>query len=184
VFYVPLPRGGGGAPQPAPKKPEAPEPAKKKAAPEKPKIQKPPKEEPRKGLPAVDAKKGRPKKAPEKPAAAADSATPGLDFGPVGPGVPDGADTSGDWYLAGVQRRVWTIWMAQVRLKTAQPAVVLFTIQSDGSVTGVQLVQSCGLSAVDFAAQRAIRSAAPFSPLPKHYGTNQLTIQAVFKPAQ
>jgi len=182
VFYVPLPRGGGGSPQPAPPKPEAAKPAEKKPEPEKPKVQKPPKEEPRKGLPALDAKKGRPTKEPEKPAA--ESATPGLALGPVGPGFPGGSDTSGDWYLAGVQRRVWTIWMSQLRLTAVQPSIVQFTIQADGSVTGVSLVQSCGISTIDFAAQRAIFSAAPFAPLPKHYGTSQVTFQAVFKPTK
>jgi TonB family protein len=184
VFAIPLPRGGGGSPQLEPPRPDASpaEKAKEDAPPKPERIQKPPKDEPRKGLPTVDAKKGPERKQTVQPARAAESATPGLSFGPVGPGTPDGTDGSGDWYLAGVQRRVWTIWMSQVRLATAQPAIVSFTIESDGSVVEVQLVQSCGFSTVDFAAQRAIRSAAPFAPLPKHYGTNRLTIQAVFKP--
>jgi TonB family protein len=183
VFAVPLPRGGGGSPQVDRPKPEAsPSEETREKTPPEPKIQKPPKEEPRKGLPALDAKKGPERKQPEQPARAGESATPGLSFGPVGPGVPGGSDLYGDWYLAGVQRRVWTIWMSQVRLTTAQPAIVEFTIEADGSVADVRLVQSCGLSVVDFAAQRAIRSAAPFAPLPKHYGTNRIPVQAVFKP--
>jgi protein TonB len=196
-FAVPLPRGGGGAPPPPPQAippatPEAPP-----AAPEPPKVLKPPKDEPvKKGLPELDAKKTR-KKAPEpepartrgdsraasagtKPAAA--STTPGLEFGPPGIGVPEGTDTSGDWYLAGVQQKIWMIWNQQIRTGFTQPVGVVFTILADGSVTDVKLVQSSGASLLDLAAQRAIYSAAPFGPLPKDYGTNRKTIQALFKP--
>jgi hypothetical protein len=34
------------------------------------------------------------------------------------------------------------------------------------------------------AAQRAILNAAPFGPLPREYGQNPRTIQALFKPSQ
>ena len=37
----------------------------------------------------------------------------------------------GDWYLAGVQRKVWTIWMQQVRANFTQPITVQFTILPD-----------------------------------------------------
>lgn len=196
AWVVPLPRGGGGTPSraepaaapaatPEVARPDPPEPL----APA-PKILKPPKEEPRRGLPDPAAKKGRPQ--PPRPAAPAAattasagtaSATPGVAFGaPPGIGIPTGVDFGGDWYLAGVQRRVWMIWMSQIRVPSANPALVTFTIRADGSVTDVQLSQSSGVSSLDFAAQRAILSAAPFAPLPKHYEINRITIQAVFKP--
>ena len=199
AWVVPLPRGGGGipaqaeasAPTAAPT-PEAPPAQEPQPAPERPAptVLKPPKEPPRQGLPDPNAKKGRPQPArgptPAGAAAAsagASSATPGIVFGaPPGIGVPNGVDFGGDWYLAGVQRRVWMIWMSQMRVPVANDAVVTFTIRADGSVADVQLTQSCGVSSLDFAAQRAILSAAPFAPLPKNYGTNQITIQAVFKP--
>jgi TonB family protein len=198
AWVVPLPRGGGGTPSkaesaaapaatPEVARAEPPEPA----APA-PKVLKPPKEEPHRGLPDPNTKKGRPQ--PARPAAPAPSATssasagqasatPGVAFGaPPGLGVPNGVDFGGDWYLAGVQRRVWMIWMSQIRVPSANPALVTFTIRADGSVTDVTLSQSSGISSLDFAAQRAILSAAPFAPLPRHYETNRITIQAVFKP--
>jgi protein TonB len=191
VFAVPLPRGGGGSPtvaeEPAPaNEPPAPQ---KEAPAEKPKIAKPPKEEPRKGLPAPDAKKVRGSKPPE-PARASGTpsgtgtgnATPGLAIGPVGPGVPYGTDVSGDWYLAGVQRRIWTIWVSQLKPEVQTEAVVSFTILATGSLTDIHLVQGSGNYLVDAAAQRAVQSAAPFAPLPIDYGTNRITIQAVFRP--
>jgi hypothetical protein len=89
------------------------------------------------------------------------SATPGLEFGPPGPGVPDGTDTGGDWYLAGVQQKIWMLWNQQIKSGFTQPIGVTFTIMPDGSVTD---------------------NAAPFGPLPREYGQNPRTIQALFRP--
>jgi len=197
---IALPPGGGGpsgpppapvAPKPAPEQPPAPQPE------PPPKVVKPPKEEPKKGLPEPDAK--RAKKKPEKtppsrtsapasttarPTTTASSQFPGLDMvGPAGPGVPGGTDPSGDWYLAGVQRKIWMIWTQQIRGDFNQPVTVLFAILADGTLDpDVRVIQSSGVSLLDNAAKRAIYSAAPFAPLPKDYGTNRFTIQATFKP--
>jgi protein TonB len=199
-FVVPLPPGGRGrssveppappvaAPEPAPSEaPPAPEPP--------PTVIKPPKEEPRRGLPEPDARraKARPEATPP-PRSASTSAghasgrateTPGFEFGPApGPGVPGGTDMMGDWYLAGVQRKVWTVWMQQVKANFTQPITVQFTILSDGSLDeDVRVVQTSGVALLDLAARRAIYNAAPFGPLPKNYGTTRFTIQGVFKPA-
>ncbi len=197
---IALPPGGGGpsAPPPAPVAPKpAPEQSAAPAPEPPPKVIKPPKEEPRKGLPEPDAK--RAKKKPEKSpppragaatpsgtraAAGASSQFPGLDMiGPAGPGVPGGADPMGDWYLAGVQRKIWVIWTQQIRSDFNQAVTVTFTILADGSLDpDVRVIQTSGVSLLDNAAKRAVYSAAPFSPLPKDYGTNRFTIQAVFKP--
>jgi periplasmic protein TonB len=181
-----------------PEAPPAPEPP--------PKLIKPPssRSEPKtKGLPAPDAKKvtKKPKKddsravadAPPNPAskpaaggpagAAKSTATPGLEFGPPGPGVPAGTDFQGDWYLAGVQRKIWSIWMAQVRDEFKEPITVRFTIQADGSVSDVQVAESRGATLLEMAAKRAVYSAAPFGPLPKSYGTPSYTVQAIFRPS-
>lgn len=208
-FVEPLPGGGRGNPNPAPQAP-APAPV-KSAAPEPdapappvtaPPIIKPPKEEPRKGLPELDAKATKPVKAAPTPASRASApvqvatgrAVPaggggtgtaqspfGLEFGRDGPGIPGGGDT-GDYYLAGVQRKVWTIWMQQIKSDFAQPVSVAFTILSDGSVTNVRITQSSGALLLDNAAQRAVMTAAPFARLPRDYGTDQITVQANFKP--
>ncbi len=200
-FAVVLPRGGGGspaaqappaaAPQPAPVVPAAPPPA--------PKVLKPPSasEVHPHALPPPDSKRppkrarepqtvGRPTDAATKGAAAgggrAGSATPGLEFGPPGPGVPNGADTGGDWYLAGVQQKIWVLWQQQIKAGFTQPIGVTFTIQPDGSVTDVKVTQPSGASLLDMAAQRAVLNAAPFGPLPREYGENPRTIQALFRP--
>lgn len=196
AFAVILPRGGGGSPQvqeaaaPVPPRPE-PKAAEPAAPPSK--IVKPPHEEKHQGLAPPDAKKNRPR--PEPPqaaapasAAAASSVLPGgargMSIGPPGPGVPGGADTGGDWYLAGVQRRIWGIWASQIKPQTQASVIITFVILADGNVSDVRVLQPSGVSLVDFAAQRAVLSAAPFTSLPRDYGTDRLEIQAVFKPVQ
>jgi protein TonB len=208
AFAVALPPGGRGAPStreagpaaPAPQPPVTtpPEPAR---PPDPKQVVKPPKDE-RKGLPELESKtKKTNKKERERyvpPAVSAPDArtpnaasaggagtasqTPGLQFGTAGPGVPGGMDPNGDWYLAGVQRKIWMLWNQQLRGGVHPPATVSFTIQADGSVSDVQVTQSSGIPTVDMAAQRAISTAAPFAPLPRSYGTNAFTIRAIFKP--
>jgi protein TonB len=206
-FVVPLPRGGGGTPNVEPPAPAAPQPEPPAPQPEPPapapppKVIKPPKEAPKRGLPPVDSKKRTratpaptpPPRAgaPERGTGAASgaaaggtgraSATPGIEFGPPGPGVPGGSD-AGDYYLAGVQRKIWTLWTQQIKTGFTRPVTVSFTILANGSVEDVRVVQSSGASLLDFAAQRSVLSAAPFAPLPKDYGTNRYTIQAIFRP--
>jgi len=198
-FVVPLPPGGFGRPNVEP--PAAPSAAPHPAPSEEPalnpepppKVIKPPKPEPRHGLPEPDARRVKARPEPTPPARLASTSsdrspgrsteTPGFEFGPPGPGVPGGTDMMGDWYLAGVQRKVWTIWVQQIKANFTQPITVQFTILADGSVDDVRLVQSSGVSMLDLAAQRAIYNAAPFGPLPKQYGTSRFTIQGIFKPA-
>ena len=198
-FAVALPRGGGGpsAPEPRPVPAAIPPPATVPPAPAAkpeppPKVLKPPKEEPRKGLPPLDGKKTRPAPAERTPAAAPASTTrsgtgtvgiPGLDIqAPPGLGVPGGDDASGDWYLAGVQRKIWMIWTRQIKSGFTQPITVSLTLTDTGALEDVRVVESGGVPMLDAAAQRAVYSAAPFMPLPRSYGTNRLTIRAVFRP--
>jgi len=189
AFAVPLPRGNSAPANPA----TGPEPKAEAPAPavEPPKVLKPPKDEPRpstKAVPELDPRKTLKKTATPAPARAsaastgAVSATPGLALGPSVPGVPGGTDSGGDWYLAGVQQKIWMIWNQQIKSGFTQPVAVTFTILADGSVADVQITQSSGASLLDLAARRAIDSAAPFAPLPRSYDTTRKTIQAVFQP--
>jgi TonB family protein len=211
-FAVVLPRGGGGSPVAAPPAAApAPQPAPAATAPPAapPQVLKPPKAEPRpQALPLPDSRRSakRPAEPPPLPlpgsrttttakaaaasggvpgARGAGSAIPGLELGgPPGPGVPDGTDSGGDWYLAGVQQKIWMLWTQQIRSGFTQPVGVTFTILPDGNVTGLRVTQPSGASLLDMAAQRAILNAAPFGPLPREYGQNPRTIQALFKPIQ
>jgi TonB family protein len=74
------------------------------------------------------------------------------------------------------------LWNQQLKAGYTQSVGVTFTIQPDGSVTGIRVTQSSGVSLLDLAAQRAIQNAAPFGPLPREYGQNPRTIEALFRP--
>jgi protein TonB len=199
-FVVPLPPGGGGPQAPPPSAPPEAKPAPTAEPapppPEKKQILKPPtpvKPE-AKGLPDPDtAKNASPRKKatpePQRAVAGASSstgtgtATPGLDImAPAGPGVPGGTDPGGDWYLAGVQRKIWVLWNQQIRSGPQRSVSIQFSILADGSVTDVRVAATSGVYLLDQAAQRAIHTAAPFTPLPEHYATDRFTITATFKP--
>jgi TonB family protein len=202
-FAVVLPRGGGGvpdAPPPAPA-PEPPsEPVREEAAPEPeppPQVIKPPtpeRQREREGPPEPAATPAPRRTRPTPPPATArglpggagtGSQTPGVDFAPAGPGIPGGVDQHGDWYLAGVQRKIWMIWTQQINADFQQSVRVQFTILADGSVTDVSVVQSAGAPLLDLAAKRAVVSAAPFGRFPREYGgADRITIQANFKPTR
>jgi len=200
-FVVPLPRGGGGvpnAPPPAPA-PEPPAEPVKEAAPEPappPKVIKPPtpeKQPERHGLPEPSATPPRRTRPTPPPVSAGGlpggtgtgTQTPGVEFAPAGLGVPTGVDQHGDWYLAGVQQKIWMIWTQQINADFQRPVRVQFTIHSDGSVSDVSVVERSGAALLDLAAQRAVQSAAPFGPFPREYGgVDKITIQANFKPTR
>src|SRR5204862_5377771 len=82
--------------------------------------------------------------------------TPGLEFGPPGPGVPGGTDPNGDWYMAGVPRKIWERWNLQIKTGMTQSITVRFTSLADGSVENVQILQPSGVYVLDVAAQRAV----------------------------
>jgi TonB family protein len=185
-FAVVLPRGGGGPRRPpAATKPEPKpaEPAPTVAPP--PKVIKPPREQPRpNALPEPDSRvRARPKPtAPRRTEAAEGATMPVLSFGPAGPGVPDGTDSGGDWYLAGVQQKIWMLWNQQIKSGFNRPIGVTFTILADGRVSDVRVTEPSGVTLLDMAAQRAILNAAPFGRLPREYGDNPRTIHAIFPP--
>jgi protein TonB len=210
-FVAEVPRGGGGSrqepgpapvPAPVPQPPQTEAPAPPQDLP--PSVQKPPKEEPpRVALPDPELKHHRKKETPPPPApgghgkpasraavrggmtGGGTSSQPfGIEFGPAGPGMPNGTTTGGDWYIATVQQKIWMIWTQQIKDAFTQPIGVSFTILANGDVDGesVRLTQPSGSTLLDLAAKRAVMSAGPFGPLPKEYGTNRYTIEAIFKP--
>ena len=84
--------------------------------------------------------------------------------------------------MAGVQQKIWILWNQQIQSGFNRPIGVTFTIKADGTVTGVRVSTPSGVALLDMAAQRAVLNAAPFGPLPREYGTDSKTIQALFRP--
>lgn len=59
--------------------------------------------------------------------------------------------------------------------KARQDAVVRFTVARNGAVSGVRLARSSGSKPFDQAALKAVRSAAPFPPIPAEAGKRSWT---------
>jgi protein TonB len=57
---------------------------------------------------------------------------------------------------------------------------LVFTIQKDGSVSKVQVVNSSGYQVLDQTIVEAIKTAAPFAPLPAGFEKNNLNISGIF----
>lgn len=86
------------------------------------------------------------------------------------------------WYLDLVKQRIaqkWDTSEVDGRLQTAEPVIVDFDIQRDGSVSNLRIVQRSGVPTLEYSAQRAIQAAAPFPALPG--GFNSSPMEIVFK---
>lgn len=128
--------------------------------------------------------KAAPPKAAAAPTPGVATAATGLDFTAPDAGVIDG--TTGPvgplgFYLAAVKNRIWTTWARQIRPDFTGSVLVSFTIQRDGSVDQVAVVQSSGSATLDRLAERAVLS-TPLGPLPNAYDKETLVVHANFKP--
>ncbi len=162
------------APKAAPKK------APKKEAPPAPVPKKPgAKKEP----PA--AKAGVKKEGPEAPAggesgreaAAAGSGGAGDETGIA----VDAAVFPFSYFLSAIERRVSENWYSAVSQGTkGLTCVVFFRLNRDGSVSDVRVEKSSGNGYFDRSAQRAVKSAAPFPPLPGAFADPFLGVHFTF----
>jgi len=100
----------------------------------------------------------------------------------VGSGSPFGSRFG--WYVDVLRQRVAEKWKtAEIdpRLQTAPPVILTFTIQRDGAVRDVRVVQRSGNAALDYSAQRAIYEASPFPALPAGFERNDANIEFWFQ---
>jgi protein TonB len=100
----------------------------------------------------------------------------------VGEGVTlklNGAGFEYDFYLGIVQSKIQQNFRPPPGRKSAM-AVVSFVILKTGETSNIQLQQPSGSLLVDQAAQRAVRAAGRFPPLPAQYGSDQLAINIEF----
>lgn len=58
--------------------------------------------------------------------------------------------------------------------------LVVFSLNNQGSLTGLAVKDSSGHEILDQEATRAVRSAAPFPPFPEHITVSRLNVQASF----
>jgi len=86
-------------------------------------------------------------------------------------------------YAMIVRNRVGQAWRTgELRISSASPVVVTFTILRDGSVPerSVQVRGRSGNAALDISAQRAILDAQPFPPLPAGFPRSSADVEFTF----
>lgn len=81
----------------------------------------------------------------------------------------EGDKRLGDLYSAEMKRRIRVKWTPpkgteKLAIKTT------FTVLKDGNISRLKVSRSSGNKIADAAALKAVRSAAPFRPLPKEWG--------------
>jgi TonB family protein len=82
-------------------------------------------------------------------------------------------------YIETVVQRIHERWDQNQRI--AGQVVVRFTIQRDGTLTGVSVFQPSGLVALDMAAQRAVLLTQRVPPLPPQFPNPTLTVRLTFE---
>jgi TonB family protein len=99
------------------------------------------------------------------------------------------SDTSGidlRQYLWDVTRKIRINWHgaipADARSSSSKGCATLeFSIEKDGRLAGMRLVQSSGDATLERAAQAGITASAPFSPLPEQFTGNSLALRFHFR---
>ena len=104
--------------------------------------------------------------------------------GNLGTGKTDPFGDRFGWYaklLRDAIARKWRTDDVPANIRTLPPAVVTFTIQRDGKVVEVRIVQASGNYALDNSAKRAVLEAAPFQPLPPQFERSTATVELLFE---
>ncbi len=92
--------------------------------------------------------------------------------GGVGAGNSSPFGTRFGWYEKLLRERIASKWRTDdvaANIRTAPIVIIGFTIARDGSVSGVRVLQTSGVYALDNSAQRAIYEAAPMPRLPDQF---------------
>lgn len=90
-----------------------------------------------------------------------------------------------DFYLAVVQSKIEQNFRPPPGVRGQTLAAVGFRIEKNGMITNITLAQSSGNLLIDQAAERAIRAAGRFPPLPPQYdkGVLEINFEFVVNPA-
>jgi len=87
------------------------------------------------------------------------------------------------YYIDTLKNKVSSSWynsLASPGLRGKFVAVIYFKIMRNGRVDEVKLEQASGISALDLSAQRAVRDASPFPPLPYDFPYSYLGVHFEF----
>jgi TonB family protein len=104
----------------------------------------------------------------------------GLSSGGGGTGsYLDTADFCCPEYVALMVEQIRSNW--ESRQQSLGTALVKYTIQRDGTITGVVLEKSSGYQALDFMATRAVSVTRKLTPLPQAFTEPSLTVHLTFE---
>ncbi len=94
----------------------------------------------------------------------------------TGPGVID------SWYVRQVEQRIGANWLKTSLGELGQPvqSIVSFEVDTDGSIRTILLEKRSGITAVDLAAERAVRASNPLPPLPPELRGRRVRFAAHF----
>ncbi|MFW6139888.1 MAG: energy transducer TonB [Acidobacteriota bacterium] len=88
------------------------------------------------------------------------------------------------WYLQTLHARISNNWYTS-RISTGLSGdyftTISFRIYKDGHISEPEIVESSDVKSLDLSAIRAIRSSAPFPPLPSEYKDEYLLIRLIFE---
>jgi TonB family protein len=87
-------------------------------------------------------------------------------------------------YSGRIQQLVTQHWRTgdvDASIRTAPQVIVSFEIRRDGTISAPQVVQTSGISTLDFSARRAILEASPFPPLPQAFERSSTPFEIVFE---
>lgn len=85
-----------------------------------------------------------------------------------------------DFYLALIQSKIERHFRPPPGVRGEHMATVSFVITKDGSLINIGLIQSSGNLLIDQSAERAVRAAGRFPPLPPQYEQGELGINFEF----
>ncbi|RPJ86841.1 MAG: TonB family protein [Acidobacteria bacterium] len=94
----------------------------------------------------------------------------------TGPGVID------SWYVRQVEQRIGANWLKTTLGELGRPvqSIVSFEVGTDGRIEGITLDKRSGITAVDLAAERAVRASNPLPPLPPELRGRRVRFSAHF----
>jgi protein TonB len=96
----------------------------------------------------------------------------------------EGAKSPYGAYLLAVRRKIEGLWSypPQALAKRQEgTALIRFSIDAGGVLTGYHVVNTSGFPALDEGALSVVRSAAPYAPLPAAFNLSKLHITATFR---
>lgn len=87
-------------------------------------------------------------------------------------------------YAAQIQQLVAQHWRTadvDARVQTAPVVIATYDLMGDGSIRNVRLLQTSGISTLDYSVQRAIQDASPFPPIPPACGKDSAKVEFTFE---